>query len=652
MPGEHILIVEDEAVIAMDMQSLLESLGYHVPFIAADAAETFGAVRVARPDLVLLDINLGSGPDGISVAEELQRRWELPIIFLTAHADAATIGRAKALQPYHYLLKPFAERELAIAVELALLKSQSDRALRASEQRFATTLHAIADGVVVSDAAGRISFMNPVAAQLTAWPVEQALGHALVKVFVSIHGASGHPLADAVEQMLQASHAPQQLNDLTLLRRDGTQRIVSASLAPLLELGDQVRGVVIVLRDETERHQMEAERQAMERKLLETQRRESLGLLAGGIAHDFNNLLSVVQGQIELAMLDLTSDSPIYASLQHAFTGLRRAADLAGQMLAYSGRGHMLMEQINLNTIVADVTNLLHGNLAKHTQVQLCLAPELPALQGDATQLRQVVMNLLTNAAEAFTRSDGLIRISTKLIQCAPAQLAHYLHGDELSPGWYVVLEVRDEGCGMDAATLARIFDPFFTTKRTGRGLGLAAVQGIIRGHGGALHVASMAHVGTTFRIIFPALLASEPNLSEPQVQASTPTPPVARRRLDGTILVVDDEAGVRTVLTRYLERMGFSVITAESGLVALDRLAGGIPKLRGMLIDLTMPGMSGDQLATHVRRIYPGTPIMLMSGYRAEEIAAQYAELELKGFLQKPFRYDTLHAALVAMLE
>ncbi|PDW03628.1 ATP-binding response regulator [Candidatus Viridilinea mediisalina] len=652
MPGERILIVEDEAVIAMDMQGLLESLGYQVPIIAGDAQETFAAVQRARPDLVLLDIHLGSGPDGITIAEELQHHWELPIIFLTAHADAATIGRAKALQPYHYLLKPFAERELAIAVELALLKSQSDRALRASEQRFATTLQAIADGVVVSDAAGHVSFMNPVAAQLTGWPVAQALGQPLAEVLVAHHAPSDTSLASLVAQALHLPANTNHLDDLSLTSRTSSQHAVSASLAPLLELPQVVSGVVVVLRDETARRAMQAERQSMERKLLETQRRESLGLLAGGIAHDFNNLLSVVQGQIELAMLDLNSASPIYASLQQAFTGLRRAADLAGQMLAYSGRGHMLMEALDLNALVSDVVALLRGNLAKRTQVELELAEALPPLQGDATQVRQVVMNLLTNAAEAFTSSDGLIHVSTKLIECTPEQLGTYVHGDELDGGWYLALEVRDGGCGMDAATMARIFDPFFTTKRMGRGLGLAAVHGIIRGHGGAIYVASAPTRGTTFRAIFPALLAAAPGLSAPTAQEETAEQPVASSNLSGTILVVDDEAGIRTILARYLERMGFNVITAENGLVALDRLAAGIPKLRGILIDLTMPGMSGDQLATHVRRIYPGTPIMLMSGYRAEEIAAQYANLELKGFLQKPFRYDTLRAALMVMLE
>ncbi|RRR71814.1 MAG: response regulator [Candidatus Viridilinea halotolerans] len=652
MAGEHILIVEDEAVIAMDMQGLLERLGYQVPIITGDAEETFAAVRVACPDLVLLDINLGNGPDGISVAEELQRLWQVPVIFLTAHADAATVGRAKAVQPYHYLLKPFAERELAIAVELALLKSKSDRALRASEQRFATTLRAIADGVVVADGAGQLSFMNPVAAQLTGWPLAEALDRPLAEVLVGTHEESGEQLAAMVAQILQTTHAPDQINEMALISRDGTRRNVSVSLAPLSERLDRVNGVVIVLRDETERRRLAEERRAMEHKLLETQRRESLGLLAGGIAHDFNNLLSVVQGQIDLAMLDLTADHPIYPSLQQAFLGLRRAADLAGQMLAYSGRGHMLMEELQINDLVDDVVTLLRGNLAKRTQVELHLAAGLPAMHGDATQVRQVVMNLLTNAAEAFTATDGVVKVTTSAVRLTPAALANYIHGEELSPGRFIALEVCDGGCGMDGAILARIFDPFFSTKRTGRGLGLAAVQGIVRGHGGAMHVASSPGEGSCFRVIFPALLAAELSLKGPQHDSDPATPKLLGGNQGGTLLVVDDEAGVRTVLTRYLERMGFKVVSAESGLAALDRLANGIPHLRGMLVDLTMPGMSGDQLATHVRRIYPGTPIMIMSGYRAEEIAAQYANLELKGFLQKPFRYDTLSAALVVMLD
>jgi two-component system, cell cycle sensor histidine kinase and response regulator CckA len=648
MAGEMILIVEDEAVIAMDLQGLLEQLGYRAPTIAADADEALAAAAAARPDLVLLDINLGGGRDGISVAEELRRRWELPVIFLTAHADAATVSRAKAVQPYHYLLKPFAERELAIAVELALAKSASDQALRASEQRFATTLRAIAEGVIVADAAGRISFVNPVAEQLTGWRLSEAVGNALATVLVTEAAEERRPLAELASQVMRERRAPDRCGEVTLIRRDGARRIISLSLAPIVDAVDEVSGVVVVFRDETARRALEDERRAMERKLLETQRRESLGMLAGGIAHDFNNLLSIVQGQIDLAMLDLKPDTTLYHALQQALTGLHRAADLASQMLAYSGRGHMLMEPLDLNALVHDVNTLLYGSLARHTTVILQLADDLPTISGDATQIRQVVLNLLTNAAEAASGADSQITVTTRLESLSAEQLQHYNHGDELAAGRYICLEVRDHGCGMDAATLVRIFDPFFTTKRVGRGLGLAAVHGIVRGHRGAIQVSSTPNMGTSFRVVLPAQTAGLSGIRAPAL-AATPAASSADSR--GALLVVDDEAGVRDILARYLKRMGFVVVVAESGQAALERLAGGITHLQGLLIDLTMPGMGGDQLAAQVRADFPGIPIMLMSGYRAEEVTAQYAELGMTGFLQKPFRYDTLNAALTTML-
>ena len=401
--------------------------------------------------------------------------------------------------------------------------------------------------------------------------------------------------------------------------------------------------------DVTELQRVEEERRKLEAQVQQAQKLESLGVLAGGIAHDFNNLLVGILGNADLALMDLSPASPARASIKEIEQSAVRAAELCRQMLAYSGRGKFLIEAVSLNDIVSEMTHLLEISISKKAVLRYNLAKNLPAIEADVTQIRQVIMNLIINASEALEEKSGVVAISTGLMRCDRAYLEMTWLNDQLPDGEYVFLEVADTGCGMDEVTRRRIFDPFFTTKFTGRGLGLAAVLGIVRGHKGAIKVYSEPGRGTTFKVLFPATTA----MATP-VGAEQPGGPSWRGQ--GTILVVDDEETVRAVAQRMLERMGFSVLTASDGREAVetfrahDGVDGG--KIACVLLDLTMPHMDGEEAYRELRRIRAGVRVVISSGYGEQEIAQRFAGKGLAGFVQKPYRAEALAKCLRETLD
>jgi signal transduction histidine kinase/CheY-like chemotaxis protein len=389
-------------------------------------------------------------------------------------------------------------------------------------------------------------------------------------------------------------------------------------------------------------------RLALERKMLETQKLESLGVLAGGIAHDFNNLLTVIIGNATLALLDLDSQSQAGESVEQIQVAARRAADLTRQMLTYAGRGRVTTEPLNLNHMLREMSLLLRSSISKDVQLREYLSPQPLWFEGDATQIRQVLMNLIINASEALGSDGGSMSIATTLLHADQAYLDQTYAAADLPEGVYVVLQVADTGCGMDKPTQARIFDPFFTTKFTGRGLGLAAVLGIVRGHGGTLHVQSEPGKGSVFTVLFPALPDDQLTNRSP---AEAPAPPTAPRSHHGLVLVVDDEDDVAATAARMLSTLGFEVLLAADGIAGLELFREHAPRLQVVLLDLTMPRMSGEETLHAMRQVSGDVPIVLMSGYSEEDIASRFARNQPAGFLQKPFTHQELQALLAIVL-
>ncbi len=406
-------------------------------------------------------------------------------------------------------------------------------------------------------------------------------------------------------------------------------------------------------REIEERERMEQEKLALERQILHAQKLESLGVLAGGIAHDFNNLLMAILGNADLALDELSPMSPARGKLLEIEKASKRAAELAKQMLAYSGKGRFVVEPIDLGELLEEMVHLLKVSICKKASLRLDLSSDLPPFEGDATQLRQVIMNLITNASEALEGESGTIALSTGKMFCDAAYIEETLAalggGPDITlpEGDYVFIEVADTGCGMDKQTLERIFDPFFSTKFTGRGLGMSAVLGIIRGHDGLLKIYSEVGKGTTFKALFPTSQQAQPG----RALHASPAPPEDSWRGSGTILIVDDEEAVRSIGRRMLERLGFTVFTANNGLEALECLREHRDEITCVLLDLTMPQMDGEEAFREMRRTSPDITVLLCSGYNEQDATQRFVGKGLAGFLQKPFTMRGLKRALMEVL-
>jgi two-component system cell cycle sensor histidine kinase/response regulator CckA len=395
--------------------------------------------------------------------------------------------------------------------------------------------------------------------------------------------------------------------------------------------------VVGLVQDLTEAHRLEEERLKLEQKVMQSQKLESLGVLAGGIAHDFNNLLTSILGNADLARTELSPTNPACDYLADIETVSRRAADLCRQMLAYSGKGRFVVQALSLNEVVREMAYLLGVSISKKAVIKYNFFPELPSVMADATQIRQIVMNLITNASEAIGEVSGVITLSTGLMDCDEA----YLRGvvgdfDTIPPGQYVYFEVSDTGCGMDPATLARIFDPFFTTKFTGRGLGLAAVIGIVRGHKGALRVYSEPRRGTTFKVLFPAY-------HQPAESAEHTATLEAEWKGHGLVLLADDEESIRSMAKRILEKAGFEVLATADGKQALEAFMKHPGKIRLVVLDMTMPHMDGEACFRELRRLDPEVKVIMTSGYNEQDVISRFVGKGLAGFVQKPYKIGDL---------
>ena len=398
------------------------------------------------------------------------------------------------------------------------------------------------------------------------------------------------------------------------------------------------------LRREIDEHrQAEDERRRLEAQVRHTQRLESIGVLAGGIAHEFNNLLTSITGYASLAATDLPAGTAAHRYIGQVLAAAKNAADLTRQILAYAGRSQFVPESVDLSGMVSNTVRLIESMISKRATLKLDLAAEVPRIEGDSGQLRQVILNLATNASDALGDQPGEVRIATGLIWLEGGELPSLKTGRVMPAGLYVWLEVADTGAGMDRETLDRIFDPFFSTKFTGRGLGLAAVMGIVRAHRGSITVASEPGKGATFRVFFPAV-------DEAERQPAVPAPPVALSEWQGTgaVLVVDDEEPIRTLAKTILEGAGLPVLTAADGDEALEVFREHKEEIHAVLLDVVMPGTDAAEVLARISEARPKAKVIVCSGYHDHDAAKRLGGGTPAGFLRKP--YDP--AGLLARLK
>ena len=512
---------------------------------------------------------------------------------------------------------------------------EAAQAVRASEAHLRAILESEPECVKLLAADGALIDMNPAGlAMIDADSLAQVAGQCVYPLVAPEQQAEFRALVDRVFR------GESGVLEFAVVGLKGTRRRLESHAAPLRAPDGTITALLAVTRDITERRAAEEERRRLEARVQQAQKLESLSVLAGGVAHDFNNLLTVILGYTSLALEQSPPESATSSMLREVKRATIQAGELSRHMLAYSGQSTLHIERLRLDMIAQETARLLQAVIAKNATLDLALAPA--TIEGDDTQLRQVVMNLITNAAEATSGQAGRVAVRTG-VRHADAELLRspYLP-DELPAGEYAFVEVADNGCGMSAETLARLFDPFFTTKFSGRGLGLAAVLGIVKGHRGSIKVESTPGRGTLFQVFLPA--ASGGEASPTQVVADRPATTLTGAgwgalRSAGTILVIDDEASLRGLARQVLEGAGFSVLEAGDGHAGLLVFAQHRDRLAAVLLDLTMPRAGGLEVLAELRESHPALPIIVMSGFSGQDAAARAASLGAIGLLQKPFQ-------------
>ncbi len=540
--------------------------------------------------------------------------------------------------------KEAAELRATMADKLAAANHELEAANQKLQEALSVTkaiTENAADALLMVDRSGLVTFMNPTAEREFGFTADELLGNRLEQRlrFREPNGAllegPDYPVARCLTTAASMTGV-----DGVFLCRSGDEMDVAASIAPISQSG-AVTSAVLVLHNLTERKRTEE-------RLRQKQKLESIGLLAGGIAHDFNNILTGILGNASLVQELVPPGTQIHSILDRMIDASQHAAHLTRQMLAYSGRGRFVVQPVNLSRLVPEFLKLVEGSISAKVNVRLQLADALPPLMADPAQMQQVIMNLVLNAAEAIGDRKGTITIRTGLRRPDAPGFEDELNGADLPHGEYVYLQVEDTGSGMDALTKARIFDPFFTTKFTGRGLGLAAVAGIVRGHHGAISVETEPGLGSRFQVLFPVSCESIP--------ASAPQPiPAAAARCDHTgqvVLVVDDEPLVLQVATQALTRKGYTVLQADNGPRAIELLKQERQRISLVLLDLRMPGMDGLETLARMREIEPDLDVVISSGYGEQESRALFAGRAISGFIQKPFTAARIADEVQAALE
>jgi PAS domain S-box-containing protein len=634
-----ILVVEDEIIVAKDIKMRLENLGYSVSSLVSSGEEAIREVEENNPDLVLMDIVLQGEMDGIEAADQIRSHFNIPVIYLTAYADEKMLERAKRTGPFGYIIKPFDDRDLHTTIEVAFYKNKMEKRLRESERWLFTTLRSINEAVIATDTKGCVTLMNHVAQSLTGWKEEDATGRPLRDIFNIINEKTQKPVGDPVRRVLREGVVVGLANDTVLIAKDGTQRPIDDSGAPIRDDKGNIMGVVLVFRDVSERRKAEKEKMKLEDQLQQAQKMETIGTLAGGIAHDFNNLLMGIQGNVSLMLMDMDSTHPYHDRLKNIENQVQSGARLISHLIGYARKGRYEVKPITLNQLVKETSDTF-GRTRKKITIHRELAEDLFAIEADQTQIEQVLLNLFVNAADAMSGGGNLI---LKTMNTTHKEIKGKLYDPK--PGNYVLLMVADTGIGIDKETMERIFDPFFTTKEMGRstGLGLASAYGIIKSHGGYIDVDSKKGRGSIFSIYLPA---SEKGVQKPIKTAE----PFIKR--SGTVLLVDDEEVILEVGQKLLEAMGYRALIARNGKEAVEVYKKNRDEIDIVLLDMLMPNMGGGEAYDRMKEINPDIKVLLSSGFSIDGEATEILKRGCDSFIQKPFNIDELSGKIREILD
>ncbi|MCB0168500.1 MAG: response regulator [Anaerolineae bacterium] len=495
MNKPRVFITEDERLVAISLQWKLNSLGYDVVGIASSGQETIEKIIETTPDLILMDIKLKGHLDGIETADRLRSQFDIPIIYLTAYDDDATLKRAKITEPFGYLLKPYQARDLRTTIEMALYKHSIERELKANKQWSQATLSSIGEGVITTDLYGQVTFMNSVAEQLTQWTHAEAVGHDVSKILNLINAKSGQVITNPIMTAMATKRVISLAGYTTLITKDGRSIPIDDSGAPIIDNQGQVKGGVLVFRDVSERWQLEDQ-------LHQSKKLEALGQLAAGVAHHFNNLLTSIIGYVTFAKDMLPEDHQAANDLGRVLEASGKAATLTHQLLAFARQEQIQPYLTDFNALVRRIWDSLFDSIQASIKCQIALAPDVGSAKLDANQFEQLLIHLVSNACDAML-SGGHLTLETQRVSIQDDDCNQVI---DIAPGEYALLTVTDTGLGMTDEVKAHLFEPFFTTKPVGQGtgLGLATCLGIVKQHHGYIFVQSSPKAGTEVKVYFP----------------------------------------------------------------------------------------------------------------------------------------------------
>ena len=600
---------------------LLQSDKHLLP-VFLDKGEMDGIVNGTRIEATgvwvqqksLAGFNIGSNalysrPDSIAVGSQFP--WRL----------VATLSFAGIIAVISVLWAVTLRQQVKLQTRRVLDAHSRQRQL---EERYADIFINAKVMVVTADANGRITAANPATMRITGRDESKLIGSDICQL-------GGPQAVDSLTELFESS-----LNSTDRSLSEVQVNSVSGDLIPLEVIcwrshDESGTTVHTIWHDISRRLQLEKDRRELEQEMVYAQKMESLGVLAGGIAHDFNNLLTVILGNVSLIQHASGSARPDPQCLSHIEMAATRAAELTQQMLAYAGRGTFQVCHLSLSNLANEMSSLLAASIPKTTHLVYDLAENLPTIKADATQLRQVIMNLVLNGSESLNGQTGFVRISTSVVHLNGSDLCDCLVSFSEPDSAFVQLQVSDNGSGMDTATIEKMFDPFFSTKFSGRGLGLSTVLGIVRSHKGSIRVSASQGQGTRFDILLP--ISSQPEAADSEHDSLE-----LIERGQGRVLVVDDELSVLNLMCRTLELAGLITEGVSDPAEAMQVITDGPLSFDCVITDMTMPEISGDELARRIRKLHPDLPIILCSGFNFNPPDSDDAPPAVTAFLKKPF--------------
>jgi two-component system, cell cycle sensor histidine kinase and response regulator CckA len=614
MNHSKIMVVEDENIVALDLRYQLEKNGYIVSAIFSSGEEALQNIDKLKPNLVLMDIQLQGNMDGVETAKMIRDDYKIPVVFITAFADDTTFQRAKSIDPFGYIIKPFEERILRTTIEMAIYKAEIDRKLVESEERYRNFFEEDLSGDFVAKSDGTIFECNPAFLEMFEFESrERALGTAINNLFTD---------DEQKENFWSELRSKKKLRLMELELKTYTEEVIEvmANVIADFENGTikEIKGYLI---DTTERKKLEEQ-------LRQSQKMEAIGRLAGGVAHDFNNILTVITGYNTMMKEKIKEDMPIEEDIEGIKKAAQKATNLTRQLLVFSRKHTLKPSVVSINTLLNDMEKMLDRLIHENITITYFLEAENPYIFIDQSQMEQVLINLAVNAKDAMPDGGKLLVQTYNYEPTARERLEM-----NIEQGNYVVISIQDTGVGIPEKERSKIFEPFFTTKTEtqGTGLGLSTVYAIVTQSKGYIRVSSEVGKGTTFTIYLPlweGLAGSEVEKKEDTGDTSG----------SETILIVEDDANVRELVYKILIKKGYHVLEAQNAGEAIIICEKQVSPIHLLITDVVMPLMRGDELAMRLKKIRPELKTLFMSGYSDKKIEAEASEADKPNFIQKPF--------------